>query len=164
VASRGWSRRLVGGGVGRRDVIDDPRCPAEFGLAIAFVVELASTALLVGLRSDVDVASATAAVVATVVVLAWWTRPAAAMASAALGWLFLTTFMVDKSETLRWHGSADLIRLLELVGVAVVVTTLRSVQLALRRRYSTVPTDWPVDSWFDDEDCGATVHVWELGK
>jgi hypothetical protein len=112
------------------------------GLAVGFFALFALTAVLVEVRSSVSPAAATVPAAALVALLSWRVRPVAALASAGLGWLFMTTFLVDRTETLRWHGSGDLVRLLALFATAAGVSAVRSGQLAIRGRYLTVPLGW----------------------
>lgn len=62
----------------------------------------------------------------TVLVLSWWSSPAAAATSAIVAFLFVDGFAFDSSGILVWHGEADLLRLVVLIGLAVIGSVLGS--------------------------------------
>lgn len=65
-----------------------------------------------------------AAFALAVALVAWWVAPVGAIVAALLGFLFADGFAVDSAGTLDWHGSADLLRLAALVGLAVTASLL----------------------------------------
>jgi len=51
-------------------------------------------------------------------------RPRASLAIAGIAWLMLNGFLVDRYGDLRWHGGADLVRLLAMVGICLAASWL----------------------------------------
>ncbi|MDQ1485491.1 MAG: hypothetical protein QOJ62_1184 [Actinomycetota bacterium] len=109
----------------------DPRMPNGFAgavsLAATVFVAIASTVLWPHGSSD----EALVAMMVVVGVVAYWCRPLASAATAALGWLALNGFVVDHAGQLHWHGSADVVRLACLFGVALAASGAHALGLRL---------------------------------
>ena len=88
---------------------NDPRLASSFGAAFGFFVMLTAAAALGELRRRLSLHPDLGVMAGLVVVAAWWTAWASALAPAGLAWLMLNSFVVSHDATLRWHGPADLI-------------------------------------------------------
>jgi hypothetical protein len=113
---------------------DDPRLQFAFAAGLGFCISLTAAAVLTELRGHVSVDTDLGVMAGLVAVAAWWMAWAGALVTAGLAWLMLNSFLVSHDATLRWHGPADLRRLVVLVGCTVAVATIRSAQLSVRRR------------------------------
>ena len=112
---------------------DDPRIPSAFAAGLAFLVTLAVAAVLADLRYQLSLSADLGIMSGLVIAAAWWVAWGGVLVTAGLAWLMLNSFVVSHDETLRWHGSGDLTRLVVLFGCAVSVATVRSLQLHFRR-------------------------------
>ena len=101
---------------------DGHRLSLTAASGLALVACLVVAAAVSSVRVDEPVALAAFAVV--VIVIAWWVAPAASLALALMGFLFTNGFAVDTAATLEWHGSADVLRLTMLVGLALTASLL----------------------------------------
>jgi hypothetical protein len=59
-------------------------------------------------------------------------RPAVALLLAGCAWLDYDGFVADRNGTLTWHGTADTVRVLVLIGVALAALVVRRVWRAGR--------------------------------
>jgi K+-sensing histidine kinase KdpD len=112
---------------------------------MGFAVMLTLTAVLGQLRHVLSTATAFVVLAVVVALCAWFMGWAALLFTAGFGWLVFNGFVVDGDGTLRWHGGSDLLRLGVLLGCAIGVAALRSMQLRGRVRranaYSALPAE-----------------------
>jgi hypothetical protein len=96
--------------------------PSAVGLTFVGCLLLAATVASGVIGGDVAVG----AFVILVAVLSWWAAPGAAVVVALVGFLFANGFALDAGGTLSWHGEADLLLLVALIGIAVTVSVMGS--------------------------------------
>ena len=118
----------------RGDDGNDPRIAVSFAGGVGFVVMLTAAAVLGEFRSRLSLNVDLGVMSVLVAIAAWWMEPLGALMTAGLAWLMLNSFVVSHDATLRWHGGADLTRLVVLFTCAGVAAVTRSVQLYVRRR------------------------------
>ena len=107
---------------------EDPRLPFGFAVGAAFALMLWASAALSGLSARPSAAGL--AVMATIAaLLGWFSTWPGALVTAALGWLMLDGFVIDRYGVLHWHGRADAVRLAVLAASGLVTTALRAAQL-----------------------------------
>lgn len=112
----------------------DPRLPNGFVGAVSLPATLLVALSSVVLWQHGSLGKALGAMAVTVGLIAYWCRPLAGAATAALGWLALNGFVVDGVGQLRWHGSADAVRLAVLFGVALAASGTHALGIRLSRR------------------------------
>jgi K+-sensing histidine kinase KdpD len=113
------------------------------GPPVAALVPLAGFLVLLGLavgfdpsRTHVAWQASLAVFGAAVFDLAVMARPGVALLLAACAWFDYDGFVVGHQGTLHWHGGTDVVRLVVLVGSALVALTIRSA-VRLRRGGAT---------------------------
>jgi hypothetical protein len=107
---------------------------SPFAAGLGFFVMLAAAAALTEPRHRVSLNADLGVMSGLVVVVSWWMAWAGVLVTAGLAWLMLNGFVVSQDASLRWHGIADLTRLVVLFGCAIAVAAVRSVRLHWRRR------------------------------
>jgi K+-sensing histidine kinase KdpD len=123
----------------------EARVPSAFAAAIGFAVMLTLTAVLGQLRHVLSAATAFVVLAVAVALCASFMGWAALLFTAGFGWLLFNGFVVDGDGTLHWHGGSDLLRLAVLLGSAIGVAALRSMQLRGRVRRANVSSAMPVE-------------------
>jgi hypothetical protein len=102
----------------------DPRAPAAVVLCVGFLAVLAIDGI--GGNTDLPPAVWVVATAVAVAVGAWWSRPAVASGLAAMAFLALDGFAVERLGVLEWHGPSDVLRLGLLLSIALGVAWERS--------------------------------------
>jgi K+-sensing histidine kinase KdpD len=101
---------------------DGDRLSFAGAVALSFVACLGLAAVAASGFLSGDLAFASFVLVA--VVMSWWSAPVTAAVVAFVAFLFANGFAYDTVGTLTWHGEADLLRLVCLVGVSLTVSVL----------------------------------------
>ena len=99
------------------------RWPAELLTGVGFAVIIAATvvaAIIIGPHQPVGRLTVLAVAVAGFAAVAG--DLLAALATVVIGWLFLNGMLIDQHAVLRWHGTADVVRLMVLGGAALAGT------------------------------------------
>jgi hypothetical protein len=97
--------------------------PAELLIGVGFAVIIVATvvaAIMFGPHQPVGRLTMLAVAVGGFAAVAGDTL--AALATAVIGWLFLNGMLIDQHAVLRWHGTADVVRLAVLGGAALAGT------------------------------------------
>jgi hypothetical protein len=118
----------------RGDDDADPRIVPSFAAGFGFFATLTAAIVLMELRQRLPLNVDLGVMSGLVVVAGWWMAWTGVLVTAGLAWLMLNSFVVSHDATLRWHGSADLTRLIVLFGCAIAMATVRSLQLYWRQR------------------------------
>ena len=108
---------------------DDPRLVTSFAAGLGFTVTLMCGAVMTHLRGQVSPAVDLGIFVAVVALASWWMAWLGAKVTAGLAFLMLNGFVLDQYAVLRWRGSADLARLVVLLGCAGAAVAARELQL-----------------------------------
>ncbi len=116
------------------DVSRDPMPPNAYAIGIAFTTTLVVAALLTEAGRWGSGGYGLVAMATAVGIAAWWCRPFMSVWAGALGWLMFNGFVVDQFGALAWHGRSDAVRLGTLLVIAVAVSLVRAVTVALTRR------------------------------
>jgi hypothetical protein len=116
------------------DMSRDPMPPNAYAIGIAFTTTLVVAAVLGEASRWGSGGYGLAVMAAAVGVAAWWCRPWVGLCAGALGWLMFNGFVVDQFGALAWHGRSDAVRLGTLLAIAVAVSLVRAVTVALTRR------------------------------
>lgn len=124
--SRAWHRHAA--------AEDDRRLATAFAAGLGFTVTLTLAAVMTHLRAQASPTVDLGIFVAAVALAGWWMTRLGALMTAVLAFLMLNGFAVDQYAVLRWHGSADAVRLIVLLGCAGAVSVTRELQLRHRRR------------------------------
>lgn len=114
------------------------RWPAELLTGVGFAVIIAATvaaAIIFGPHQPVGRLTVLAVAVAGFAAVAG--NLLAALATTVIGWLFLNGMLIDQHAVLRWHGTADVVRLMVLGGAALAGTACA--WLAQLRRAGHLP-------------------------
>lgn len=127
-------RALVRAGYRHGAAEDDPRLATSFAAGLGFAASLALAAAVTQLRTRLSLTVDLALFAGLLAVAAWWMTTVGALLAAALSFLMLNGFAVDQYAVLRWHGWGDVVRLVVLLGCAVVVSAVRDLQLRHRGR------------------------------
>jgi K+-sensing histidine kinase KdpD len=125
---RAWHRHVAGR--------DDPRLATSFAAGLGFAATLLAAAVMTHMRRQLSLTDDLGVFTALVALAGWWMSLVGALVTAVLAFLMLNGFAVDQYAVLRWHGQADVVRLVVLLGCAAVVGATREVQLWHRRRSS----------------------------
>jgi len=104
----------------------DPRIPGSFVGLVSLPATLTMAVVSVALHERGSDLTPLITMAVVVGVIAWWCRPAASLAPTVLGWLALNGFVVNSFGQLRWHGSADAVRLGCIVAVALAASSIRA--------------------------------------
>ena len=123
---RAWRRHAAGD--------DDPRLVTSFAAGVGFTVTLILAAAMTHMRSELSPTVDLGIFAAVVALAGWWMTWLGALVTAGLAFLMLNGFVVDQYAVLRWHGAADVLRLVVLIGCATSVAAARELQLHHRRR------------------------------
>jgi hypothetical protein len=118
--------------------LTEHRLSWEFGTALGFWSCLVLAASFSAWGTALSPGWALGCMALLVAAVSWWTTGLGAVVTAGLGWLFLTGFGVDRFGALRWHGYADVERLVLLLGGAFV-----AVGLHLLYEHVTASTEHP---------------------
>ena len=104
----------------------DRHVPTPFILAISSAI-LFSVVALVGPHRDLfSVGTRVALMSVAVAACAAFASLKASVLIAALGWLFMTAFLVGRYGVLDWRGLSDLIHLLALTAAAMIAANVRA--------------------------------------
>jgi hypothetical protein len=133
------------------------RTPAFIALPLSAVAVVTVTALCGHGRAALALA-----LLAIVVFLTGWAARLPVTAGITVGsWLFLIGFVVDAEGVLRFHGTADVVRLLVLAGAGLAGWLARAVAMAVvtRRRVHRNRLDIPPHTFEAYDDLGPPFHI-----
>jgi hypothetical protein len=99
--------------------------PWERACLAGYAASAALTAVLVLGGGTRHLGFGIAAFTVLAAVIGWRSRPGAAACAAVIAWMFFDGFLAGQHAELRWHGTADLVRLGLLIAVAVGVSAVR---------------------------------------
>jgi hypothetical protein len=119
-------------------------CPAgprntELLVAAGFAVVVGGCLLATAVFPPGGIAGRIGVLAAVLAVFAAWTAaPLAALATAAMGWLVATGFLVNREGELRFTGWPDLLRLAVLVAAVAAGTLWGRIRIARRKVTVTI--------------------------
>jgi len=111
---------------------DDTRISLVCGMALGLLVFLGLAAVVAATNLDASVAFVVFAV--AVAALAWWVAPVGALGIAAMAFLFIDGFVLNRGGNLTWHDRDDALRLATLLVIALLVSNSSQDRRARLRR------------------------------
>jgi K+-sensing histidine kinase KdpD len=99
---------------------DDTKVSFAGGMGLGLVIYLGLAAIVAAASLDPRIGFVAYAV--AVAALAWWAAPGVALSLAAMAFLFVNGFVLNRVGNLSWHGSEDALRLATLLVIALFVS------------------------------------------